>query len=150
MTDNLWQDWPPRWPWPRAVAPLAILIFVAGCATADLTPRQQAFDLMTKFEAAQIIAEAAVTDPATPENVKDAIKLAERTARAAVLAYDDAIRAGAGDPELVDYLNAALEAVGDMVAYLAANGYLEGGGPGSADPPAEAWRRAGGFAGGES
>lgn len=96
----------------------ALLLSVAlfGCTVADLTPKQRAYDVLGKFNSAQIAAERAVTSPSVPVDIKIQIKRLEALARKAVLGYSDAVYAGS--PDIAAYQAAAFAATDELVKYL--------------------------------
>lgn len=118
---------------------LGLVFALAACAQGELSPREQALDLMTKYETVQVLAEIAVTSPALAEQqeLKAAIKSATKVATNAVLAFDEAaracIRAADGtltsapgricQPETVRMLHsAAISALTTLQAELAKHG----------------------------
>lgn len=96
-----------------------ILLLVTACAT---TPTEKAYDLATKYEVVQVLAEAVVTDEEIPADVRRSIQTAEAAAFTAVNAYVEAVRKD--DADVQDYLRAGLEAVMDLTALLAEKGLL--------------------------
>lgn len=111
------------------VAVLAV-VFTAGCAQLgigpappDLTPKQKVFDLMTKYEAAQVVALRVVQDPKTPDSVKTVIKIGSHTTLVAILNYEQAIRNG--EPNLADYANAAVRGLAEFTSYMITMGFMD-------------------------
>jgi hypothetical protein len=104
---------------------LAFAPLISGCAGRDgqdLTPRQKAYDLATKYEGFQIIAEQAVTNPQTPEVVKNAIKAATSVATQAVIDYTEAAKRG--DVNLATYLAAGIDAMSNLIVALTQYGFI--------------------------
>lgn len=130
------------------IAPALILVlampFMAGCALVDgeIAPKETAYDLLSKFEAVQIVAEEVVNDESVPRDVRRHVQTAEQAAREAVLAYTEAVQADGSAP--ANLLTEGLKATMDLTKYLIDRGFLNESEaarifydrPGASPPPA--------------
>jgi hypothetical protein len=68
-------------------AAVIVLLLLGACAA--VTPKQDAFEIGAKYRAYQIGVLAVVSNPSTPDDVKEKLKLLDRTATPVVLAAVD-------------------------------------------------------------
>lgn len=104
--------------------PFILVLIVSGCGFdgKDLTPKQQVFDLASKYEPIQIAIEEAVSHPLVPPNVKHILRTFDKAAVAALKDYREAVERQ--DPNLAAYISAALQAINEATFYLESNSLM--------------------------
>ena len=100
---------------------LTVLV-VAACSSLDLTPKQQLFDAINKYEAVQIIVEEVIADPDISDSVKQPIFTANEIAFEAMLHYRAAVESGLTTQALI---REAGSAVIKLVQILIEHGFIE-------------------------
>jgi len=97
-----------------------LALTLAACARGD-TPKQKAYDVVGKAEAALIIVRDVVQDERTSPTVKKHLKLASQAVTDSVGAYVAAAKAGGSTAAT---FQEAVKAVTSLVGYLVKNGYM--------------------------
>lgn len=102
-------------PFAGLLALILVGTFLGGCSEVGFqgeTPREKDLEVLSRFDAVQAGVLAVLKNDHVPIAVKREIRSVEQSARAAVLAYDDAVRAGGGNTD------ALLSAAGAAVVRL--------------------------------
>lgn len=102
---------------------IALAFSLAACAGDG--PREKAYDLLSKLESVQVIAEEVVNDDSIPTDVRKRVQEMENVAYEATMAYTRAVREGEGSPG--DLLTEGLKATMNLVTYLIEHGYMTEG-----------------------
>lgn len=89
----------------------------------ELTPKQRDHLVLTRFDVAQSLVEQVLNDDAVPADAKAVLRGLEKTARTAVLSYDDAARVGS--PHTADYLRIAFDSLQTLTRWLVDYGFAE-------------------------
>lgn len=104
----------------RLILAGALALLLAACAS-GLTDKQQAYDVLSKYEAVQVVVERVVTDPRTPDDIKNKVKDLNEVAFQAVTRYSKAKFEGQGT---ADMLHSALTALVELTTYMVDRGYF--------------------------